>query len=378
MSLSGMCGSFCVLGVYKHMAKSRLQYQVVWFSPCIFMSACVGASFFLCDTPRWLLLVGRVDEASQTLVKLRGLPSDHPRVQQEFATIQNAIEKERSEHADGFMGIIKETFLVPSNLRRVQQSLITYGLAQLSGANSITSYFIPILTLFGIGGGTAKNMFLSAMYTMAKFFFAILASFFFVDALGRRKSLFVGTMLQMISDLYIGIYVKFRQQGDVSQSASTGAIAFIFIHGFGYIVGQFARFSSKNHFELMIAGLYILPYVFGGELWPNRIRSFGSAFSQCFHWLFIFAMAYGVPSLLENTNNWGAFIFFAGWCLTAAIYVYFMVPEIAGLGVEEIDYLFTGSWFNAYKKSKRLVGQHVYLERHQVEHDEEKLAEIEK
>lgn len=29
-----------------------------------------------------------------------------------------------------------------------------------------------------------------------------------------------------------------------------------------------------------------------------------------------------------------------------------MVPEIAGLSVEEIDELFKGPWFNAYKRSK--------------------------
>lgn len=64
-------------------------------------------------------------------------------------------------------------------------------------------------------------------------------------------------------------------------------------------------------------------------------------------------MAYGTPSLLEKTNNWGAFIFFASWCFIALIYVYLMVPETAGLSVEEIDDIFKGPWFNAYKRSKR-------------------------
>lgn len=30
-----------------------------------------------------------------------------------------------------------------------------------------------------------------------------------------------------------------------------------------------------------------------------------------------------------------------------------MVPELAGLSVEEIDGLFTGPWFKAYKLSRR-------------------------
>lgn len=115
---------------------------------------------------------------------------------------------------------------------------------------------------------------------------------------------------------------------------------------------QLVSIVHEKTSRLKFAGLYILPYIFGAELWPNRIRSFGAALSQSFHWLFIFAMAYGAPSLLSHTHNWGAFLFFAAWCLISAIYVYFMVPEIAGLSMEEIDHLFTGSWFTAYRRSE--------------------------
>lgn len=64
-------------------------------------------------------------------------------------------------------------------------------------------------------------------------------------------------------------------------------------------------------------------------------------------------MSYGTPSLLDKTDNWGAFIFFAAWCFIALVYVYLMVPETAGLSVEEIEEVFKGPWFNAYKRSKR-------------------------
>lgn len=81
--------------------------------------------------------------------------------------------------------------------------------------------------------------------------------------------------------------------------------------------------------------------------------------SQTFHWLFYYGVNAGMPSLLAQTNNWGAFIFFAAWCLIALIYVYLTVPEIAGLSVEELDAIFKGSWFHAYKatrKSRVVVG----------------------
>lgn len=96
-------------------------------------------------------------------------------------------------------------------------------------------------------------------------------------------------------------------------------------------------------------GLFVLPYVFGGELWPNRIRALGGALGQTFHWLFIYAMAYATPDLLQATDNWGAFLFFAGFCVLGLLYVFFMVPDTAGVSVEQLDELFNGPWFGAYK-----------------------------
>ncbi|KAK0387044.1 hypothetical protein NLU13_5357 [Sarocladium strictum] len=341
MLLSLFVSTFTVYGVYTTMEPSRLQYQVVWFSPCVYILLCILLSFFLCESPRWLFLVNRDEEGIATIVALRGLPETHPVVAAEIQTIRDSIAEEKGEFDDGGRGIaigsiLREAFTVPANLRRIQQSLISYGLAQLSGANSVTSYLVPILTLMGVGGNTSRNLFLSGMYSMAKFFFCLIASFFFIDALGRRKSLFVGITTQMLSDLYLGIYIKYKQQGTVPHDASQAAIAAIFIHGFGYAVG-----------------LLILPYVFGGELWPNRLRSFGSALSQCFHWLFYYGINFAMPSILANMHNWGAFIFFAGWCFIALLYVFFMVPEIAGLSMEEMDEIFKGSWFNAWRSKPK-------------------------
>lgn len=77
--------------------------------------------------------------------------------------------------------------------------------------------------------------------------------------------------------------------------------------------------------------------------------------SQCFHWLFIYGFQSGLPSLLSQTHNWGAFIFFASACFLSLVYVFFMVPELSGLSVEEIDGLFKGPWFNAYKRTKKSI-----------------------
>ncbi|GJN72458.1 hypothetical protein PCL_03239 [Purpureocillium lilacinum] len=337
MGVGLVAAVFCTLGAYQHISVGKLQYQIVMFVPMIYLAVCMVATLFIEESPRWLFLVQRREEAIATLVRIRGLPANDPLVSREIQDIEDDIGTQAEAIGNSsFWTIFKETFTKASNLRRVQQSLLTYALAQLSGANLITSYFVPILAIVGIQGDTAYSMFLSGMYGTAKFFFILIASFFFIDALGRRRSLFVGAAMQLVTHVYLAVYVRYTQLGPVPEAASNAAIAALFIHAFGYGVG-----------------LYLLPYVFGGELWPNRIRSFGAALSQAFHWLFIYGMQYSMPSILSSFHQWGAFLFFAAWCAVAILYTYLMIPEVSGLTVEEIEEMFKGPWFNAYRTNNR-------------------------
>lgn len=239
VSTALMVSNLCVYGIYLHMPASRLQYQVAWFVPCIYMALCVLASFFLCESPRWLLLVGRRTEAVQTLVRLRGLPADHPRVAHELREIEDDIERSRADDPS-FKTMAKEMFTKSSNLRRLQQVMVSYALAQLSGANSITSYFVPIMSMIGTAtDDPSDSILLSGMYALAKLFMTLISSFFFIDALGRRKSLLVGVTIQMVTHFYIGVFIKKTQEGPVSTGASNGAVAALFLHAFGYAVGRF-------------------------------------------------------------------------------------------------------------------------------------------
>lgn len=244
--LSLFLSTICVYGISLHVAAGKLQYQIVWFAPCIFLAVIIGLTFFAYESPRWLVRAGRIDEARHNLSALRGLPADSTRVSVEFEQIISELEKERARtgvmtHVISWKATrscFVETFTRKANIRRVMQTCISYGLAQLSGANSVTSYFIPILKLISTVGDSHHSLFLSSMYSLAKFFFTLIASFFLIDALGRRGSLFTGITIQMISDIYIGVFLKFRAAGEVSEASSQAAIAMIFLHGFGYTIGK--------------------------------------------------------------------------------------------------------------------------------------------
>ena len=260
MGVSLVAADFFTYGLYLNISTSKLQYQVVWFPPCVYMFFCAVASFFLCESPRWLIQTGRRDEAVKTLVLLRALPAEHPRVAQELMEIEQHHALSIATYGDAthnnLSSICKETFTVLANLCRVQQVLLSYALAQLSGSNSITNYFIPLLKVIGLSGSTKRNLFLSGMYAVTKLGFIIIASFRLIDILGRRKSLFVGITLKLVSDVYIGVrgkhrkaeeectltclqvYIKYKQVGEASKEAGEAGTAALFIHAFGYAIGK--------------------------------------------------------------------------------------------------------------------------------------------
>jgi sugar porter (SP) family MFS transporter len=325
--LSGQAlGVFIVYGCSLHVAPTKaLQYQVPWFAQTFAPAISILLSFLSVESPRWLLLDHQHDKSLAALVQLRGIPADADFVATEFHSMASQIEdRDAGLGNNSYLQIIRETFLVKSNLRRVQLTIIVYILAQMSGANAITNYLPTIFGMIGVTNSNAK-VYSTGLYTITKLVCCVAASLFFIDLVGRRKSLMLGISVQIVCHSYLAGYLKVYQthKADMSKSSTDAALAFIYIHAFGWAIG-----------------LYSLPYLFGAELWPNKIRSFGGALSQCFHWLFYFAITKAAPSMLTSLHQWGAFVLFIGFCVVALLYTYFMVPETAGMSLEEINRIF--------------------------------------
>lgn len=328
---SQMLGIFVVFGCNLHIdPKLNLQYQIPFFVQCFVPAIGIAMSFFFYESPRWLCLRGRNDEAFEALKSLRGLDHDHTYLQDEWQRMSTQIAHEQAEYGDQtYLSLFRETFCVRSNLRRVQLTVFAYILAQFSGANSVTNYLPEIFGIIGVKS-TSVKVYASGLYALAKVVCCIAASLFLVDVIGRRKSLMIGITIQMLCHSYLAGYLyHFVHDADsVPTGASDAAIGVIYVHALGWAIG-----------------LYTLPYLFGAELWPNRIRSFGGALSQGFHWLFYFAITKATPALLNSMNQWGAFVFFVAWCVIALAYAFIMVPETAGRALENIDTLFEHPWY---------------------------------
>lgn len=131
----------------------------------------------------------------------------------------------------------------------------------MSGANSITNYLPTIFGLIGVKG-TDTTLYATCLYSATKLVCCIFSSLFPIDVIGRRRSLLLGIIIMIVCESYIAGSLKtyYAHPESVSEGASQAALGFIYIIALGWVIG-----------------LYSLPYLFGAELWPSPIRSFGGA-----------------------------------------------------------------------------------------------------
>lgn len=111
----------------------------------VFAAIAVPIMIYLPESPRWLLLKDRSDEALQVLARLQGrnVPVDDPAVVQAHDSIVVAIQEERRDVVPA-----KDVFLFrdeTQNFRRLLLSCGTQLMQQFSGVNALGLCHIPDL-----------------------------------------------------------------------------------------------------------------------------------------------------------------------------------------------------------------------------------------
>lgn len=299
-------------------------------------------SFLQYESPRYLVKQGQLEKATDNLSRIRNLPSDHDYVVKEITAIQMAHQAEmEATMGSGPIGILKETFLIPSNLYRIYLTMMAQILSQWSGAGSITLYAPDLFKLLGITGNN-ESLLVTAIFGIIKFAAAILCALFLVDVIGRKRSLLLGITFQAISMIYIaGFLTAVPEMGVVTGfklpqnqiGSSKGAIAMIYLSGFGWALG----WNSMQ-------------YLLTAELFPLRIRALGTSLAMTLHFANQYGNSRALPNMLlpvaaGGISPKGTFWFFAAVTIIGGIWVWFSVPETAGRTLESMDRLFELPWY---------------------------------
>lgn len=141
-----MLAYFASWGASIHISsKTQAQWLVPTSMHLMFSVIIFSLSWFTCESPRWLVKVGRNEAAARNLGVIRGLSATDERVVAEIEDVQQQIEREQEATLGAsWFGIVKELFLLPANRYRIMLSILSQLLAQWSGANSITIVSSPV------------------------------------------------------------------------------------------------------------------------------------------------------------------------------------------------------------------------------------------
>ena len=249
-------------------------------------------TFFQFESPRYLMKQGKVEQATMVLAKIRKQDPSSEYIVHHINEIQVALDAElEATQGVGWTGKVKEMFLNKSNLYRLYLASMVQFLSQWSGAGSITLYAPDLFALIGISG-SSEGLLVTAIFGIVKLIAAITCALFLVDVIGRKRALLTGITLQTLSMIYVaGFLTAVPELGVVDdfvlpahqKAASRGAIAMIYVSGFGWALG----WNSMQ-------------YLLTAELFPLRIRALATSWSMTLH--FANQVRFHPPSFPTTTN----------------------------------------------------------------------------
>ncbi len=255
------------------------------------------------DSPRWLLMRGKGQEARAVLTQLRGS-------RQRADTEYNEIEEQLRRPQVGW-----SLFRENSNFRRsVFLGIALQIIQQLTGINVVMYYAPRIFAATGFHGhaelwGTAIVGLVNVLAT----FIAI----GFVDRWGRRPVLLTGFVVMFLG---MGILGYLLSLGHLSFAIQIFAVIMLlmFITGFAMSAGP-------------------LIWVLCSEVQPTKGRDFGIAASTLTNWVANFVVGL---TFLTMLTSWGSGITFGFYALLNALFflfTIFFVPETKGVTLERIE-----------------------------------------
>lgn len=279
----------------------------------VFAVYCMVATFFLPDSPRWLMWNKSSPEAGVTvLAAFRDRPADDPIVCAERDEILSAVQRE-SEEEGSWMDLLRDGGVAAN--KRFYLSLGIQFMQQMTGINIVT-YYAPTIFQNSLGMTQEKSLFVGGFLQI----WYILASFltwYMIDSVGRRRlfiSMAIGMCIVLVCE---AICVRID-----NHASNIAAVFFIFAFEACFTWGWMA-----------------CVWVYPAEILPLKIRAKGAGLAAAADFLGNFLVVEITPPALQNIG-YKTYIIFAVFNVVSAIIVWCFYPETTGLSLENIDLLF--------------------------------------
>ena len=285
----------------------------------------IGIGIFgMPESPRWLVMKGRLSQAKQILIRTSG--GDETEAELRLSEIISDASANSSSEWSG-QGVWKElarSLCGPSNpVRRMLIAAIGMNFFMQASGNDAVVYYSP--AVFQNAGIHDRKQLVGVTVLMglAKTSF-VLVSAFFLDRYGRRVLLLVGSIGMAVSLGGLGLGSKYLEG---SEEKPMWAIAVCVV----------AVCADVSFFSI---GLGPITWVYSSEIFPTRLRAQGTSLAISVNRLVSGLVAMTFLSFAEAITFGGMFFVFSGVMVLASIFFYYFIPETKGKSLEEIVTLF--------------------------------------
>jgi SP family arabinose:H+ symporter-like MFS transporter len=249
------------------------------------------------ESPRWLVLNGRSDEALQVLTKVSG--------EQQAVTELKAIRETTTQTKGGVSELLRQPLS-----KLLALAMILTALSQFSGINGVIFYGPTIMKSAGIV--TSDALFYQVILGAANMLFTFVA-ILKVDSWGRRPLYLYGSIFAALALALTGFCFLMNITGWLM----LGCII-MFLLFFAFSLGP-------------------LKFVISTEIFPTHIR--GTALSICIMtmWVSDWIVNLLFPVLRDGLGIATTFFIFAFFCILSFAYAKKKLPETKGKSLEEIE-----------------------------------------
>ncbi|KAI1404978.1 putative sugar transporter [Hypoxylon fuscum] len=292
-----------------------LSFQVIFF----FLIA--PLLFFVPESPRWLLLMGKEQNALEVLARLAGkaVPTNDMVVTAEFRSIKVAIELEREDRTP-IMDVLSFRDKT-HNFRRLILSCGTQFMQQFSGINAL-GFYLPTLLTETVGFSQEMGRLIAAVSSTI-YLVSAFGSLIIIDRLGRRKMMLYGAITMGFCHIIASLCLR---ESDINMSKRklmgnvTTAMFIVYHVFFG------TSFAS-------------VPWVYSAEVNSLGWRTRGAAAATATNWLFGFVVTQFTKIGVDRLS-WAFYLIFGVLCFCFFPIVLLFYPETSNRTLEDMDYMF--------------------------------------
>ncbi|OEJ33922.1 sugar porter family MFS transporter [Streptomyces subrutilus] len=267
-------------------------------------------SFVIPESPRFLISVGRTEQAKEVLREVEGSSVD---LDGRVSEIEHAM---RSEHKSTFRDLLGGRFgFLPIVWIGIGLSVFQ----QLVGINVIFYYSSSLWQSVGID---PSSSFLYSFTTSIINIVGTVIAMIFVDRIGRKPLALIGSAGMALS-LGLAAWAFSYKEGtgdNITMPDAQGTVALVAAHSFVL-------------FFALSWGVVV--WVLLGEMFPNRIRAAALGVAAAAQWIANWVITVTFPSL-SDWNLSGAYVIYTAFALLSIPFILKWVPETKGKALEEM------------------------------------------